>query len=371
MSRYEDKTQENILNDSLAKANNLMSELPEEERVSMDEGSLIYLALSKNALRLEEAYAELDALNDNLLVDTQDEEHLIETGAEAGLPIISGTPANVRAELNCEAEEGTEFSAVDSDYNYILTEFIETIIDGENTRYAYVLEAMEDGGAPGNYRGDIEPVDFLDGFDTGEIVSTIDPGTEQEDIEVYRQRRLNNFVTKECAGNAAYYVGETKKIPGVGGVKAVRRQEGTDYIPVYVQASDYGVPSSNLINTIQATFTPNEPGDGTGRAPFGQNPRIIAVEAKECDIVVDLEFEEGYSWAAMYSTIRAAVEEYFLSLRETWETSTIIVRVSYIENAILNLDHVTDVSSVTINGSSANVTCGAYEIPTLGTLEEA
>ena len=234
MSRYEDKTQENILNDSLAKANNLMSELPEEERVSMDEGSLIYLALSKNALRLEEAYAELDALNDNLLVDTQDEEHLIETGAEAGLPIISGTPANVRAELNCEAEEGTEFSAVDSDYNYILTEFIETIIDGENTRYAYVLEAMDDGVAPGNYRGDIEPVDFLDGFDTGEIVSTIDPGTEQEDIEVYLYvaefdtgyfgDNLSCFISRQHpsisdnfeadADCGKYYGGDAKSHPG-------------------------------------------------------------------------------------------------------------------------------------------------------------
>jgi len=371
MSRYEDKTQENILNDALSKANNLMSELPEEERVSMDDGSLIYLALSKTALRLEECYAELDALNDNLLVDTQDEEHLIETGAEAGLPIISGTPANVRAELNCEAEEGTEFSAIDSDYNYILTEFIEQIIDGEEVKYAYILEAMDDGVAPGNYRGDIEPVDFLDGFEAGEIVSTIDPGTEQEDTEVYRQRRLNNFVTKACAGNAAYYVEKTKEIPGVGGVKAVRRQEGTDYIPVYVQASDYGVPSTNLINNIQSQYTPNLPGDGTGLAPFGQNPRIIAVSAKECDVTVDLEFEEGYSWSSMYSTIRAAVEEYFLSLRETWETSSIIVRVSYIENAILSLEHITDVSSVTINGSGSNVSCDPYEIPILGTLEEA
>ena len=376
MSRYEDMTFDNILQDSLSRANNLNNMLPEDQRVSLDEGSLVYLSLSKQAARLEDAYAELDALNDNLLVDTQDAEHLVETGAEAGLLIIPGTPALVRAKLNCPAEEGTEFSATDSDYNYVVTVLIETsdeVVDGETvTFYFYEMEAMDNGVAPGSYRGDIEPVDFLDGFEEGSIVDVISAGTEEEDIEAYRERRLNAFVTKACAGNAAYYKEIAKEVAGVGGVKAYRRAIGTDYIPIYIQAADYGPASATLVTNVQNVFTPNDPGDGTGKAPFGQKPQVASVGTEEADIVMSVTFEDGYTWEGLYSTIRAAIEEYFTELRAEWEdSSSIIVRIAYIESKVLSVAHVLDISNVTINGASSNLVVSENEIPILGTLTEA
>ena len=106
MSLYDDRTYEN-----------LMAEMREDlsEDIDKQEGSFADLSLGKQAVRLEEAYANLEYVYDNMLVDTQDREHLIESGIEAGLPIDEGKPAVVLATINCAVDEGTVFSALDSE----------------------------------------------------------------------------------------------------------------------------------------------------------------------------------------------------------------------------------------------------------------
>ena len=87
--------------------NQMLDEIP--DGYSKDEGSLIYNAVSLMAARLEEAYENLEEVNANMMVDTQDLEHLIASGAEAGVPIKEATCATFKAKFNIAVEIGDAF----------------------------------------------------------------------------------------------------------------------------------------------------------------------------------------------------------------------------------------------------------------------
>ena len=97
MSRFDSETYENIKEDMLAS-------LHEDYGVDAQEGSFMDIAVSKMAARLEEAYIDIDNIDQNLLIDTMDREHLIESGAEVGLLVDEGTSAVVKGKLNVKCE---------------------------------------------------------------------------------------------------------------------------------------------------------------------------------------------------------------------------------------------------------------------------
>ena len=78
-------------------------------------------------------------------------------------------------------------------------------------------------------------------------------------------------------------------------------------------------------------------------------------------------YDIGYSAEGLKTQIEDAIEEYMLSLRKTWvHTTSIIVRRAAIENAIYNIDGITDVTNVLINGGTENITLQENVIPIKG-----
>lgn len=370
MSLYEDKTFENLQSEML---NDTSTDVDQQE------GSLIATAIGKQAVRLEEAYQDLDYVNDNMLVDTQDREHLIDSGVEAGLPIKEGSEAVVRAVINCQCEVGTEFTAMDSEYNYIVDEYIGTKDvevtddDGETqteTWYEYNLEAMDVGIEPGQYTGDIEPVDYLEDFEGGSIESLVKAGAEEEDTEVYRERRLSWFGAKSCAGNRAYYKEVLSDLGTIGGSKIPRRKEGETSITIYIQGADHGVPSNETVSAVKKAIDPTEySGEGYGLAPIGHIVNVKAVEGVPINVTFTLTLRSGAEYVEIQSQVEAACGDYIGTLQGSWETETeLIVRVSGFENHILDVPDVVDITGLQLNGASANITLGEYQIPTLGTV---
>lgn len=373
MSLYSDKTFENIQDEALQDLRSRISELPENQQVDASEGSLLYMAIAKQAVRLEEAYQDLDELNDNILADTQDFEHLVDSGAECGVPLQEGTPAVVVAELNCQCEVGDEFSAIDSDYDYIVTGLKESVTVNDETRYRYYLEADEAGIDPGNYRGDIEPQDYLEGFEDGAIIATYVAGTEDEEEDVYRERRISAAQKTPCAGNYAYYHDTIGDIDGVGGVKVERRTTGQAYINCYVQAANYGVPSSSVVDNVKEIMDPSDAeGQGVGLCPFGHKLSVSAVTGVTINVTATFTFDSGYSMSNLNTALVAAAEEYIVEVAKTWEdTSSLVVRRAQIENKFIGVTGVLDVEDLQINGSSSNLSLTAYQVPVMGTVSEA
>lgn len=369
MSLYDDRTYEN-----------LMEEMRNDLAIDVDqqEGSFLDLALGKQAVRLEEAYENLEYVYDNMFCDTQDREHLIESGAEAGLPIDEGSQAVVLATVNCEIESGTIFTALDSEYNYESGDYVGRVdvesVDDEGdpvtlSYYQYRMTAEDVGIEPGSYRGDIEPTEFIEDFEEGWIVDLITAGTDEEDTEDYRERRLQWFQTKPCAGNRAYYKETLHELDDVGGVKMKRRQAGSSYIEIYIIDAEFDPASAEIIAAVKDAVDPTAyTGEGYGLAPIGHQVNINTAESVTINVACTLSLESGLVYADVKDAVEAACAEYLKELRQAWEDeSSLIVRISGFETKILEVDGVHDVS-VTINSSSSNITLTEYQIPVLGTV---
>ncbi len=368
MSLYDDRTYENLMAE-------MKSDVSDD--IDKQDGSFVDLALGKQATRLEEAYENLEYVYDNMFCDTQDREHLIESGAEAGLPIDEGSPAVVLATVNCELDEGTILTAMDSEYNYEVTEFYGRIdhetVDDEGDEvtlsyYQYKLTAEDPGVEPGSYRGDIEPVEFTDDFEEGWIVSLVTAGTDEEDTEDYRERRMRWFQTKPCGGNRAYYKEALHELDNVGGVKMERRQAGSSYIEIYVLDADYDPASSAVLAALKAAVDPTAyTGEGYGLAPIGHQVNMNAATAVTVNIAATID-TDSIPYADIKDAVEAACADYLKDLRKVWEDeSSLTVRISGLEQKLLGVEGVDDVS-VTLNGSASNISLTTYQVPVLGTV---
>lgn len=334
----------------------MMAEQP--SGVDTSEGSFLWNACAKLAYELETAYETIAEQENNLLVDTQDLDHLIRSGAEAGVIYKEATSAIFKAVINCEVDVGTRFSHIEYEYNYVVTEIIS---DTE-----YKLEAEEGGAALNNLLGEIEPIEYIPEFESGELTELLTPGTDDEDEEAYRQRRLEYFGINPFGGNRAYYIQEVKNIENVGGVKLERRASEEDNIIIHITNESYEAASQEIINIVQEVVDPDD-GEGTGIAPIGHKVLIQSVEEVTINIATELTLNSGYIIADLQSYINEAVSDYLLDLSTDWENQEyIVVRIAQIESKILEITGIIDIANTTINNIADNLSLTEYQIPKEG-----
>jgi uncharacterized phage protein gp47/JayE len=358
---FEDRTFERIMQD-------MMEEMP--DGVNTSEGSQVWHACAKMAARLEEAYGDLDYVWENILADTQDIEHLILGGAEAGYPVREATPATFSASLNIAVDQGTAFTHAEEDYNYTVTTMGQE--PDESGLYTALLECEEAGTAPNDILGEIEPVEYIEEFEMGELTALIVPGKDQEDEAAYRQRRLE-FIgnIKPFGGNRAYYKQEIGNLTGVGGVKVARRLTGETNITAVIQAADFSAPSPNLIEDVQnAVDPPGFAGEGMGIAPIDHFVNVIGVTPLIINVAATAVYDDGYSFEELGSQIMAAIDEYLLSLNRSWESGELLmIRIARLESRLLDIEGIIDVSDMTLNGLEVNIPLGENEIAARGDVQ--
>lgn len=142
-------------------------------------------------------------------------------------------------------------------YVYEVTELIEN--------FDYKLTCETDGVAANANRGSLEPVDYIDDYKGGQLTDIFVAGTEDEDIESFRQKVLETFKATAFCGNKADYRKYVNAIQGVGGCKPKRREQGSPWINIYVISSDFKAPSDALIKEIQTAVDPVQShGEGDG-----------------------------------------------------------------------------------------------------------
>ncbi|MDD5987288.1 MAG: baseplate J/gp47 family protein [Eubacteriales bacterium] len=356
---YEEMTFENIMNQ-------MLEEIP--DGYSKDEGSLIYNAISLMAARLEEAYENLEEVNANMMVDTQDLEHLIASGAEAGVPIKEATCATFKAKFNIAVEIGDAFQHSTEEYTYIVTDIL------DETQHIYELECDDEGAAPNSSLGDIEPVEYMPGFEEGSLIAVLTPGEDQEDEEVYRYRRMNYFASRPFAGNQAYYKQVMQELDGVGDVKAYRVTGSEDYnvLIVFTADGDDPIPTSDLIAEVQESVDPTQDGTGVGAAPIGALVKVEGVTAAAVTMSLSVALEDGYALSDIQTQAEDAVKEYFSEIASTWgDVDAVEIFKAKIESLVFDLSGVKDAYDLTwsINGETdahRSHVFGSAELPQLG-----
>lgn len=351
---YENMTTENILKD-------MMSEFGADVRT--DEGSLAWNACAKMAAELEAAYEELESLRKNLTPLTMDLEHLIDYSQQTSVTYNYATAAIVRGVFTQEIPSGTQFSC--GDYTYTSGELI------PDTTYNYYLTCDEEGTAPNSNLGDLELESYIDDYEGGEITEVLTAGTDDEDVEEFRQRILDSFDDKPFGGNRADYRSYIDDLDGVGGCKPKRRASGDNpWINVWIISDTFGIPSQSVVNAVQDAVDPEESsGEGDGMAPICHHAKIYAASSTSINVTTTITLDTGMVLEDVEQSIKNAIGAYLLSLRKEWEETefgNMYVRLAQVEAKILSVNGVIDVSDTTLNGSAENVTLTYEYVPLLG-----
>ena len=348
---YDDRTYDKIMEE-------MLDEFGQE--VNTDESSLAYNACAKTAEKLEDVYADMSMLNDNMTPDTMDLEHLIKYGTQNGVEYQYAQAPIVKGVFKQSIEIGKQFTC--GDFTYTASELIEG--------FAYKLACDTEGTAANSNLGELDPVDYIDDYEGGTITEIIVEGKEDEDIEKYRERATSRKNSMSFGGNKADYQKKIDGIEGVGGCKPFRREKGSQWINIYVISNTYRAPTQKDIEKIQTIVDPEQSrGEGDGIAPICHEVKIKPVEEVNISVSIQVTLDEGISKEDEIAKAEKTVEEYLLSIRKEWEKSASgsqYVRISQIEAKILSISGITDVANAKINGNAENLMLKPYEVPIFG-----
>ena len=334
--------------------------------VDKREGSIIYDALAPAVAEFVKLYIELDVIMDETFVDTASMQYLKLRAKERGVPIKSATFAVVEGTFkpaDLEIETGKRFNC--GAVNYYVSEYVSAGV------YQLVCETA---GTDGNiYSGTLIPIDYIDGLQTANITDCLIPGENADTADTLRVRYYESINAKAYGGNIADYKQKVNEIDGVGGVKVYPVWNGGGTVKLTIINSDFGVPSSTLIDKVQEIIDPDPQGTGIGVAPIGHTVTVIGVQAYDIAITSNITFQDGWSYASAAAVLKNKVDEYFTELSKSWADSKyIIVRISQIESRLLDLDSIVlDIGGTRLNGQTANITLGSDYIPNCTGVGEA
>jgi len=346
---YENITYEIILQ-------RMLSAIP--PTIDKREGSIIYNALAPAAVELQSMYIEFDVILNETYADTASRPYLIKRAAERGITPDQATYAILKGEFNIDVAIGARFSL--DNLNYVVTEKINTGI--------YELQCETIGTVGNSNFGTLIPIEYIQGLTSCELTELLIPGEDEEETEGLRAKYYNSLSSQSFGGNKADYSEEVNKISGIGGTKVYPVWNGGGTVKLVIINSEFGVPSTTLVNEVQETMDPvvNQ-GKGLGIAPIGHVVTVEGVTNQIISISTTITYQTGWSFADSKAYIEAAIDAYFLELNKTWaENDNLIVRISQIETRLLNVAGVLDIANTTLNGVAENFLVSGNKIVVRG-----
>jgi len=351
---YEDQTYEVILDRSLARV---------ATDVDKREGSIVMNAIAPVSAEHAFIYILLDGIIRDGYASTATREYLILRCKERGIIPYSATKAVLRGKFNIEIPLDSRFSL--DELNYKAIAFIESA-DGF---YYYQMECETVGIGGNRFFGALSSISYIDKDLEGELVELLIPAENEEDTEDLRKRYLNSFDSNPFGGNQRDYKEKTNALDGVGGTVVIPVWNGGGTVKLVIIDSNYNTASTVLVNAVQEAIDPDPQGQGVGIAPIGHTVTVVSAVSKVIKVKCRFTLLEGYVWSQIEPKARETIEECLLEIRKVWENGDVVVRISYIENRLLNLEGVLDVADTKINGIESNLVLEVNELPMFGGVE--
>ena len=351
-STYSEETFEKIRDRML---NNISN--PVDKR----EGSIVYDTVAPTAAEVAQLYIEDDYILTETYADTASRAGLIKRCKERGITPYPATyavhlgiftPSELTIPLN------SRFTADDLTY-YVS----EKITDGQ---YKLICETA--GTVGNNYRGNIIPLDYIQGLETARIEEIIIPARDIEETEALRKRYYASFNNKAFGGNIADYKAKCGEIGITGGVKIIPCWNGGGTVKLICVNTEFTSPSAGLLTELKEIIDPVEfEGQGYGVAPIGHIVTVVGAESIPITITAEIEYIQDITFADLYSSFKSAIQDYLYTLRYSWaDSSSIVIRLAQIETLLYSITGVNDISNITINGESENLTLSSNQIPIYG-----
>lgn len=394
---YENQTMETILGRMLSRV---------EGDIDKQEGSLLHTSNALAAVELATLYTELDWMLRQAFSDTADREFVIMRAKDRGIIPEPATKAILRATSTppeVEIPLGERFTGDTANYKVI-----EKLSSG-----SYKVECEEPGIVGNKTYGKIVPIGYIDKLEEVNISELLIPGEDEESTESLRERFFNSYKSVAFGGNKDDYIDKVLALHGVGACRvrripgndvskdAVKPPEGTEAwikglsgsedkkkwlslvyeliqksalslggsVSVKILDTTFAKASTELIREVQEKIDPLH-GEGYGLAPIGHTVLVGTPREKEITISGQFTFAGGYSFSALESRIKEALEKYMLELRKDWAKENAVVRHVQITARLLAIEGVVDIKNTKINGGTDNLNLTEDEIPVLKAVSE-
>ena len=147
-------------------------------------------------------------------------------------------------------------------------------------------------------------------------------------------------------------------IDGVEKSKVFPVWNGGGTVKIAIVSTNNTIPTQAFIDNVQEMIDPiASQGQGLGIAPIGHSVTIVAPDRLNINIEATLTIADGYSIAELQASIEEKIAEYLEEVQEKWEdTDDLIIYSSKIIAAILGVSQVQNVTNLTINGQSGDLT---------------
>ena len=377
MINFDSKTYNNILN-------SMLSNVPDS--FDKRDTSPIQTALGPAAYAIEEIYLNLNRVQLAAAVQTATGSDLESWALVANVSRKGATPAVRLGTFDTAISEGARFSTINGadSINFTVGEEYQPSSGGF---YYYKMTAETPGSIGNDYSGPILPISVIPGLTSAEISSILIQGDDEESDDELRAKIITALNDRPFGGNIASYRSAVMALPGVGGVQIYPVWNGGGTVklsivgPSQTNPEDSYLPASaETINEVQTAIDPTvNQGVGIGIAPVGAVVTVVAPDDLDIDITGTVTLAGGYTLQQVTPLIEAELEKYLESIRAEWATPdagqiTYSAAVYYarIVSAILSAEGVVNVTSVTVNSGTSDITLtedgSTQEVPVLGTV---
>ncbi|MFC4305808.1 baseplate J/gp47 family protein [Cohnella boryungensis] len=336
------------------------------DTIDKREGSVIYDACAPAAAELAQMYIELDVNYNLSFVDTASGEYLSRRTSEFGVNKAGATPAERKGLFY---GTGNTLMDVMLGGRYAIGDL--TFAVKERISAGTYRMACETPGTVGNEQfGALLPIDYVANLSRAVLVEVLVPGEDEESDDALRQRFYAAVNEPAFGGNVSDYKQRVNSIPGVGATKVYPVWQGGGTVKCTIIAADWTPPSQTLVDEVQTIMDPTvNGGQGIGQAPIDHLVTIAGVTGLTINVETTLTLAAGVTPGQVQADVEAVVASYLLELRRDWANQQqLIVRTAQVDARILTVTGIEDVAGTEINGDATNLTLGADEIPTAGTV---
>lgn len=353
-----------------------LADLP--ETVDKRAGSVVYDAISGAAKLLAQGYEQLRQVYTDTFAQYAVGEPLQLRAVENGVKPKAAVKA-IRKGIFTSGDDqpydvpiGARFSAIDG-ANSINYKVIERIAVG-----AYQLEAETAGTIGNDYLGAILPIDALYNLKTATLTDIIVPGSNEEDDDSLRARYFDEKNAKRFGGNLVQYRSWVTDRDGIGACQIYPVWNGGGTVKISVVDSQFNPLTPELLNDVQQALDPTQDGQGLGTAPIGHMVTVTTPEALAINVSAAIQIAAGFTLEQLKPLIEAEISAYIDDARVDWGTPAspddndyaLYVFRSQIMAAILRVRGVLNVTSLTLNNTSGDITltetAALQQIPKLG-----
>lgn len=327
------------------------------------EGSIIYDALAPAAMVNAQQSLSLANILRETYIKTAQGEFLDYRAVEHGTNRYTATNAEVKARFNDDDGNPVNVEVGDRFASIAESPIFYTVVKANNDGTAE-MQAEEAGTSANSYIGQVLPVTPNDNLAWAEITEVTIPARDEETDDHLRTRLLNSNSWVAYGGNVADYLDMTSKIHDVGATQVYPTWDGAGTVKLVILNNDLMPASQTLIKKVKEEIDPEESTtQGYGLAPIDHRVTVVAPEAFEVNITMNVTIAENANIDTIRTNIKASLEELFKSLRRDWSTIDSVngrgykltVYRSKVLSRVMTLENVTNATMPQLNGKDEDL----------------